>query len=107
MFSCSSRVLGFHGCKYYLRQSGELEGERTGCGNESPFMKSESVTCSVVSDSLRPMACARPGSSVHDILPPGENTGVGRPALLQGVFPNSLRGKPESTFSSVEGHVLP
>ena len=41
---------------------------------------------SVTSDSLRPMHCSRPGSSVHgDSL--GKNTGVGFHALLQGIFP--------------------
>ena len=45
---------------HILRQSGELKGNRTGCWNESPFVKSESVTCSVVSDSLRP----------HGLYPP-------------------------------------
>ena len=32
------------------------------------------------------MDCSPPGSSVHGIFP-GENTGVGCPALLQGIFP--------------------
>ena len=46
----------------------------------------ESESCSVVSDSLRPTACSPPGSSVHGDSP-GKNTGVGCPALLQGIFP--------------------
>ena len=32
------------------------------------YSLSESVSCSVVSDSLRPMDCGPPGSSVHEIL---------------------------------------
>ena len=32
------------------------------------YVKSESVSCSVVSDSLRSMDCSLPGSSVHGIL---------------------------------------
>ena len=40
---------------------------------------------------LRPTLCysmdhSPPGSSVHEISP-GKNTGVGCPALLQGIFP--------------------
>ena len=34
-----------------------------------------------------PMVCRPPGSSVNGILSPGKNTGVGCPALLQGIFP--------------------
>ena len=41
---------------------------------------------SVVSDSLRPMDCSPPGSSVHGDFP-GKNTGVGSLSLLQGIFP--------------------
>ena len=41
---------------------------------------------SVVSDSLGPMDCNPPGSSVHGDSP-SKNTGVGCHALLQGVFP--------------------
>ena len=41
---------------------------------------------SVVSDSLRPRGLYLPGSSVHGDSP-GENTGVGDHALLQGIFP--------------------
>ena len=33
-----------------------------------------------------PMDCSPPGSSVQGD-PPGKNTGVGCPALLQGIFP--------------------
>ena len=32
------------------------------------YSLSESVSCSIVSDSLRPMDCGPPGSSVHEIL---------------------------------------
>ena len=42
------------------------------------------LSCSVVSDSLRPMDCGPPGSSVHGDSP-GKNTGVGH-ALLQEIF---------------------
>ena len=41
---------------------------------------------SVVSNSLSPMDCSPPGSSVHGD-PPGKNTGVGCHACLQGIFP--------------------
>ena len=41
---------------------------------------------SVVSNSLRPMDCSLPGSSVHWDSP-GKNTGVGCHALFQGIFP--------------------
>ena len=33
-----------------------------------------------------PMDCSPPGSSVHADSP-GKNTGLGYPALLQGIFP--------------------
>ena len=46
---------------------------------------SESVSHSVVSDSLDPMDCSPPGSSVHGDSP-GKNTGVGSHSLLQGIF---------------------
>ena len=41
---------------------------------------------SVMSDSLGPMDCNPPGSSVHGDSP-GKNTGVRYHALLQGTFP--------------------
>ena len=41
----------------------------------------ESESHSVVSDSLRPRGLYRPWNS------PGQNTGVGSPSLLQGIFP--------------------
>ena len=44
-------------------------------------MKSESESCSVVSDSLRPHGLCSPWNS------PGQNTGVGSLSLLQGIFP--------------------
>ena len=44
------------------------------------------LSSSIVSDSLWPMNCSPPGSSVHgDSL--GKNTWVGCHALLQGIFP--------------------
>ena len=43
------------------------------------------TVASVMSNSYDPMDCSPPGSSVHGILP-GKNTGVGCPALLQGIF---------------------
>ena len=42
---------------------------------------SESESCSVVSDSLRPHGLYSPWNS------PGQNTGVGTLSLLQGIFP--------------------
>ena len=39
-----------------------------------------------MSDSLQPMDCNQPGSSVHGNFP-GKNTGVDGHALLQGLFP--------------------
>ena len=39
-----------------------------------------------MSDSLRPMGCSLPGSSVHGESP-GKNTGVGCHALCQGILP--------------------
>ena len=41
---------------------------------------------SVISNSLDPMDCNPPGTSVHGDSP-GKNTGVGCHALLQGIFP--------------------
>ena len=38
----------------------------------------------VISNSLQPMDCSPPGSSVHEIL---QNTGVGCHFLFQGIFP--------------------
>ena len=43
--------------------------------------KSESESCSVVSDSLWPHGLDRPWNS------PGQNAGVGSLSLLQGIFP--------------------
>ena len=45
------------------------------------------LSCSVVSDSLTPMNCGPPGSSVHGDSP-GKYTRVGCHALLQGNLPN-------------------
>ena len=44
------------------------------------------LTCSVVSNSLRPHDYSLVGTSVHGDSP-GKNTGVGCHALLQGIFP--------------------
>ena len=44
------------------------------------------LSCSVVSDSLDPMDCSLPGSSVHGDSP-GKNIRVSCHALLQGIFP--------------------
>ena len=46
-----------------------------------PLIQSESESCSVVSDSLRPHGLYSPWNS------PGQNTGVGSLSLLQGIFP--------------------
>ena len=43
--------------------------------------KVESISCSVVSNSLRPHGLYSPWNS------PGQNTGVGSLTLLQGIFP--------------------
>ena len=50
-----------------------------GCSHTRPC--SESVSRSVVSDSLRPHGLYSPGNS------PGQNTGMGSLSLLQGIFP--------------------
>ena len=42
---------------------------------------------SVMSDTLQPMDCSPPGPSVCGDSP-GENSGVGCYALLQGIFPS-------------------
>ena len=83
----------------------------------SPFPLSLcALSRSVVSDSLQPMDCSPPGSSVHRDSP-GKNTGVGCHALLQGIFPTqgsnpglphcgwtlywrSYQGRPLSLFSN-------
>ena len=44
------------------------------------------LSCSVVSNSLDPMDCSLPGSSVHGDSP-GKNIRVSYHALLQGIFP--------------------
>ena len=44
------------------------------------------LSCSVMSNSLKPTHCSLSGSSVHGD-PPGKNTGMGRHALLQEIFP--------------------
>ena len=44
------------------------------------------LSLSVISNSLWPMDCSLPGSSVHGDSP-GKNTGVGCHALLQEIFP--------------------
>ena len=44
------------------------------------------LSCLVMSNSLCPMDCSRPGSSVHGDSP-GKNTRVGCHTLLQGTFP--------------------
>ena len=48
----------------------------------SPQKKSESESCSVVSNSLQPHRLNSPWKS------PGQNTGAGSCSLLQGIFPN-------------------
>ena len=45
------------------------------------YNRSESESCSVMSDSLRPHGLYSPWNS------PGQNTGVGSLSLLQGIFP--------------------
>ena len=58
----------------------ELE-ERKGEQVNLAYIHSESESCSVVSDSLRPHGLYSPWNS------PCQNTGVGSLSLLQGVFP--------------------
>ena len=49
-------------------------------------MSADVLSCSDVSDSLRPVDCSPPGSAVHgESL--SKNTRVGCHALLQGIFP--------------------
>ena len=45
----------------------------------------ENISCSVVSDSMEPMDCNLPGSSVHGISQ-AKNTGVGGQFLLPRIF---------------------
>ena len=45
------------------------------------------VSCSVMSDSLRPRNCSLPGSPVHGDSP-GKNNGVDCHSLLQRIFLN-------------------
>ena len=59
----------------------DFEDEPLSCSRK----KSESVSCSVMSNSLGPLDCSRPGPSVHGDSP-GKNTGVGGHSLLQGIF---------------------
>ena len=47
--------------------------------------ESESVSCSVVSDSRNPMDSGSPDSSPWNS--PGKNTGAGCHSLFQGIFP--------------------
>ena len=49
-------------------------------------MKVKSISCSVVSDSLRPHGL-QPDRLLCPCDSAGENSGVGRHSLLQGVFP--------------------
>ena len=68
----------------------------------------ESVTCSVMSDSLQPVECSPPGSSVHGILQarileqvatpfstnlPDAGTGPGSPASQADSSPSEAPGK--------------
>ena len=52
-----------------------------------PQRESESVTCSVMSDSLRPHGL-QPARLLCPWNSPGKNTGVGSHSLLQGIFPS-------------------
>ena len=54
--------------------------------SERPSSRGESVSRSVVSDSLWPHGL-QPARLLHPWDPPGKNTGVGCYALLQGIFP--------------------
>ena len=46
-----------------------------------PLSNSESESCSILSNSLQPQGLHSPWNS------PGQNTGVGSPSFLQGIFP--------------------
>ena len=64
----------------------KMEGGATRQGFRKPLEESESVSGSVVSDSLRPHGL----QSARLLCPwhfPGKNTGGGCHALLQGIFP--------------------
>ena len=54
---------------------------------------------SVVSDSLRPMDCSPPDTSVHGDSP-DKNSGMGCHALLQGIFPTQLSHISSGFFTS-------
>ena len=62
------------------------------------------LSCSVASNSLRPMDCSPPGFSVHGDSS-GKNTGVGCRALFQGIFPTQ-RSKPKSPTMQVDSYCL-
>ena len=55
-------------------------------GDSSILCKSDSVSFSVVSNSLQSMDCS-PVRLLCPWDPPGKNTGVGHHSLLQGIFP--------------------
>ena len=101
------------------------------CGKVSIYLVNKDLCCavcsrSVISDSLWLHGLCPPGSSVHGDSP-GENTGVGCHALLQGIFPtrgsnpgllhcrwiilpHEPPGKPQNTgvgsLSLLQGNVL-
>ena len=65
----------------YLRNSDDLEVQRSSVYTDEAAKGWESESRSVLSDSLQPHRLYSPWNS------PGQNTGVGRLSLLQGIFP--------------------
>ena len=63
-------------------------------GIKRPYVLGESESCSVTSDSLQPHGLYRPWNS------PGQNTGVGRLSLLQGIFPTQVSHIASRFFTS-------
>ena len=77
----------------------EQQNNRLACLNLffTNHPKSESESCSVLSDSLWPHGL-RPARLLCPWNSPGKNTGVGCPSLLQGIFPTQ-RSNPGLTHS--------
>ena len=72
------------------------------------YRKSESVSCSVVSDSVRPHR-RQPTRLPCPWDSPGKNIGVGCHALLQGIFPSGIEPRSpalqaDSLLSEPLGH---
>ena len=83
---------GDNGNAYHIRLP-KIKCDNNACcvilshsGSASYYYYLAVLSCSVVSDSLRPVDCSPPGTSVHGDSP-SKNTGVGCHAPLQGIFP--------------------